>query len=412
MVLHTTLVQARQAMALPPEQQRLMYFTKKLETKGKEVRLDNNEKGIYYSEKDYTVMFNNRLFLKPHTAKGLSYDKETKKLKVWMGTFLNNLTHFKEAMKELGFEWVEQEHFDQWLTKGLLEKVFQGKITNPSQAAGYLVKRGGYQKGTSPELLRKFIKERQSYKQKLFSVSKVAKNLNHYIERSLPEYIKEFAKNNTEFGASPFGQEHILEDTIRQALALNEKIDFTWSPNRIKQVHEEWTKRLMEKELQFMEDDIVDYPCFPALPEGYSVLDTQKKVFEEGTRMSHCVYTNYWDRVKEGKYVVIHYSYRYNSNPVTIGIAIRRGTPYPNGVAVTWVAEIDQMFHRRNADVSEELEAQIKAQLAPVLDLIAFSANEYRKKVNQVSDTPSLVDTLELPDFNVNLQRARPAYPF
>jgi hypothetical protein len=61
----------------------------------------------------------------------------------------------------------------------------------------------------------------------------------------------------------------------------------------------------MAIEAENIPDETIDYPAIN-LPYGIDLLNTRRKIFEEGKNMSHCIYTNYWSDIKRKKYVAFH----------------------------------------------------------------------------------------------------------
>src|SRR5690606_20194791 len=108
--------------------------------------------------------------------KGFTLDKQTKKLRMWYLSQPTNLRYLHLLLREIGKEWVINEQFTgteyytdrtgvtttmgSWLTKGLLEKILLNKITNPSDAAKYIIKANRL-KGASPKFLQQYIKNKK-----------------------------------------------------------------------------------------------------------------------------------------------------------------------------------------------------------------------------------------------------------
>ena len=85
-----------------------------------------------------------------------------------------------------------------------------------------------------------------------------------------------------------------------------------------------------------------DYPC--------KLLSTEREVFTEGMEMHHCVYTNYWHRIKEHKYLAFSFE------------AAERFTP---GLKLTdngW--ELDQAYCKYDKQINENSKVLIEQFLA------------------------------------------------
>lgn len=119
-------------------------------------------------------------------------------------------------------------------------------------------------------------------------------------------------------GRLPRGGE--FRDMIEQAYALEKTINLMWSPKRMSEEHTKWSRELMKLSIGTKSEE-------PIWPEsvvdtfrqcGLELCNTEQRVFEEGYLMHHCVYTNYWDRIKEKNYIALRIELE--GGPVTIGL--------------------------------------------------------------------------------------------
>jgi hypothetical protein len=122
---------------------------------------------------------------------------------------------------------------------------------------------------------------------------------------------------------------------------LNKKVNLKWSEARIKEVHAEWTRELMGMAIKTINPVEYNYPEIET-PEGITLIKSNLELFEEGTTMKHCVYTNYERSVRSKEY----YVFRYN----------REGVRATAGVRITGPDSIvlDQMYSIGNTVVDEE----------------------------------------------------------
>ena len=197
----------------------------------------------------------------------------------------------------------------------------------------------------SPSLFIKFLDKCDSSKVEILRVAGVAKDLNHYFEDNI--------KLRTATMSNPYPQDsytrnQLLNDMIQEAQILGKKIDYTWSLNRLKEVHKEWTEEIMKIEIESLDDvsvNGIDY-FDKFTPEGFKLLKTQKEVFAEGSLMRHCVYTAYWNTIKNGNYLAYHVNYK--GEEATLGINI-----YNDRVV------FNQCYSRYNQSVSDELRLHV-----------------------------------------------------
>lgn len=335
-------------LILSPEQQRYQYFSGKVHTKGGfiEEYIDKYDDGrIVYVNKEMKALFNKKIFLLPIRRKGFGFDG--KKLKMWWGQIPKDIP--EKVYNELRIEWLVEEGFHKkdWITTGLLERVLKGNITNPSAASKYLIGANRLGKTTSPELLRNYIKGKGD-KKELLSFAMVAKNVNHILEGN-----------------------YVNHDLVKQANILGEKIDFTWSAKRLEAVHNEWTKKIMAVEIDMIGDYTLPYGEVD-LPKGVRLLRTQKEIFAEGALMKHCIYTNYWSSIKEGRYMVLHN----DDENYTIGLRYYRSGEDNNGPKL----HLDQAFGIGNRENKWEDALFIKQYLPALTAMLEKAFNKQSPK--------------------------------
>lgn len=321
LLLNTIPTQIKDAFALPKEKQRLLWYTHKIQHKQlwTIVSYFEVDERLIYSETNVTAKMAGHLYPQRTARKGFTLDKKTKKLQMWYLSQPSQLRYLHLLMKEIGKEWLINEGFlkvqntfathtqitHSWLTKGLLEKVLLDKITNPHDAAKYIIKANRF-KGAVPKHLKQYIKAGNP-KLRLLMCNNSVTNINDVFQ---DEGIA------------------IHHDILNQAKALGRKIDLSWSSKRMNEVHNEWTHELMEVELSLLEDQVVDYKeDFSFLPLQIELIRDRKRLFVEGKQMSHCVYTNYWPSVEKKKYMVWHVQ-QDNGEPITVGIKINSSGYY------------------------------------------------------------------------------------
>ena len=128
-----------------------------------------------------------------------------------------------------------------------------------------------------------------------------------------------------------------LYDLLNSAIKLNEVVDFNWSPKRIEEEHKRQTLELMSREISSKKDDpIYDVDKNEFLP--FTLLNTEKAIFTEGSLMHHCLYTNYYSKIKNHLYIAFHLS---TPEDCTLGINCINGEP-----------KFNQMFRKYDQPVS------------------------------------------------------------
>lgn len=346
--------------------QRFKWFSGKIDRDGKEAYIREDDEWFVYAEEKYKVKFGKKLFKLQAGIKGFSYNKKTKILKVWLGTALNALQYRASLYAHLKVEWVTKHSINDYMTKGLLLRIIQQKITNPTDACKYIIKACRFPKDTSPKFLLKYLSGNDQDRKHLFTAAYVAKNLNHWLNPISHECIV-IASRDT----------NLLYDTIKQAQILNKKIDFTWSTKRLQEEHEDWTNEIMLLEIGNIGAYKIEYKNVPELPAEFEIITDQQRLFKEGTVMSHCIYTNYYEEWKIGKYLVIHLKgedQKGKEENVTIGLIYNNKTKH---------IKIDEALCKRNAEPSEFTQIYIEDVLSNKKTAIALGKmlQEYHNRM-------------------------------
>ena len=131
-----------------------------------------------------------------------------------------------------------------------------------------------------------------------------------------------------------------LRDLFDQARILNRKIKMSWSDRKIHDVHMKWTEEIQA----FKTRDCSEEPIWddvPELPDHIELLNSEKRIAEEGSKMHHCIYTNYGQRLKHGKYIALHVK---SSNPYTVMFYMNHSDK--------WV--FSQAYHAWNKPLTKE----------------------------------------------------------
>ena len=275
---------------------------------------------LYFSSTLYSIKRNMQsYYLKPKEKLGFTLN-EKGKLSIWFGKSVQELQPFLPLIfKELGIDFIKQlpENYNSFITKVVLEKMLNGKITNPIDFCSQLLKNWRV-KGASPRLLYKTMMtptigdKHSGFGVGVFtSVISIAKNFDHYLEHLIRN-----VNSTSRFNFS---------DLEMQAVILDRKIDYNWSEKRLEEEHKAWTKEIM----LLKKDKLSDKPITALkwfrdnthlLNNHFTLLNTEVEIFEEGHNMSHCVYSNYLNFVKRGSYVAYHVAYR--GEDVTLGMFI------------------------------------------------------------------------------------------
>ncbi len=101
-------------------------------------------------------------------------------------------------------------------------------------------------------------------------------------------------------------EKYIFWDLLKDAQMLDLKINPEWSLSRMKQEHEKNTERLM-----LLEEGTLDTAPIHKTDTVINdkiqgvLLNSEKEVFKEASLMHHCLYTHYFERIKNKRYIAL-----------------------------------------------------------------------------------------------------------
>jgi hypothetical protein len=287
----------------PQEAQRFLYYSGKMRgIHCIEESLEKDDK-IYYSKYDLKVRFGSALFSQKTCASGFTIDKTTNELKVWFGQKIENLS---TPACDVIFNYYKMDWFDKkftfMLNKTIMRKIISGKITN------------------TKDVIRQWLRLNSQLRNLNLSIDAIY----NYAQSGGDVYHRllncMYMTNPNMFFDSDFKMNMLFEDTLNQAKILNRKININWSDKRLGEIHKQWTREIMEMELNYI-DEVQYYSeesieMFPSIP-GLILISTKQDLFKEGTKQNHCVYTNYEYLVSANRYFVLNFTNHGNS---TVGI--------------------------------------------------------------------------------------------
>jgi hypothetical protein len=344
----------------PQEVQRYMYYSGKIRGIFHiEESLEKDGK-IYYSKYDLKVRFGSALFAQKKCNSGFTIDKTTNEIKVWFGQKIENLS---SSACDVIFNYYKMDWFDKkftfMLNKTIMRKIISGKITNTKDVIRQWLRLNSQLRNLNLSI------------DAIYNCAQFGGDVYHRLLNCM------YIKNPNMFFDSGFKMNMVFEDTLNQAKILNRKINLKWSDKRLDEIHKEWTREIMEMELNYI-DEVQYYSeeqikTFPSIP-GLTLIPTKQELFKEGTRQNHCVYTNYEYLVSDNRYFVLNFT---NHSDSTIGIQKNN-----NG---KWY--IQQMYGRYNSKPDERDKESIE---------IWLNTEESQKWFNDISKSNSRIKEPEL----------------
>lgn len=207
------------------------------------------------------------------------------------------------------YEWLEQirtGRFGGTITnKTLLKEVLLGNITNPEAYYKWILKHT-YRTDAIPwKLFREYAQSPMRIS--IFDIIEATINPKLTIEA----YLR--ANDHSEWRVR-----NLLEDSILTALRLGEKINPQWSEKRLATEHQRHIEMIQLRTIEAMDNNPASH-IFDAFdfPEEVKWLNTEGEVFKEASKMHHCLYSNYWSRIKKGDYVA--FAVDHNGEHFTLG---------------------------------------------------------------------------------------------
>lgn len=318
----------------PIDKQRFQYFKGSLYVWQEDTRAESDTH-IYWASNACSPRWNSKtgLYLKRDSTFGCTYEKATKKFKWWYGkqAATNGTLLLNDMCKYFKTEWFTNSPvgLQNSTTNTNINKVLLGKITNPRDLIKAIIKTNPTMRGMniSTELVWDYVNKNQGFRiQSLADTLSVAKDPNHAIE--------DVNSNGT--------VDWIMQDLIKQAQMLGRKIDFKWSTNRVKEVHQDWTREIMDIEQENVES--IDYNYLNRLPHNgcLELITNSKDLYIEGRMMFHCVYTNYNTQVTDKSYFVL----KFTDRDVRATVGITKNWEDDNFI-------INQMYSKHNKSVDQ-----------------------------------------------------------
>jgi len=293
---------------------------------------------IYYAVNDLVIKKGKAgsYYIKQGSKDGFTID-EKGKMKVWYNKNIFQIPFISDVFKHFNFNWFNEKLYP-YVTKGIFEKMVKGTVSNNNDIVKAYFK--AMHINASPSLFLKLITVSSMSKQDFLRQMSIAKDVNHLIE-----YYYGCATSESK----DYIRNQLIHDMIQEAHILEEKIDFKWSTSRLREVHKEWTIKIMEAEVNSLDDVTLEYvdKFDRYTPEGFKLLKTQKEVFSEGKVMNHCVYTSYWESIKAGRYLAYHVTH--GDEEATLGINIYNDKLVYN-----------QCYTRYNQSISQGMALKVK----------------------------------------------------
>ena len=352
--------------SLPYESQLKKYFLNDyLHNYGKElVRYQNLDRYASLEHIDYKLKFSGKaFFLKQNNTAKFLYDKEKKKI------IYNNYNRdmlLDDLCRLPHFDWLKHGRdigniHATVLSGAVVRDILLGKLTN----CEYIVKQ--YIKSLHVKNIN--WKTYISYLNHLYYPALTLKWLDY--ATTDPNAAMEYLSK------SDNSRKRLFRDMINQALALGKKINPKWSEKRMDEEHTKMTREIMQAEIKEKKQIPVHKDC-PMFKYPCKILNTERDVFDEGLEMHHCIYTNYWNRIRDKRYLGIAFT-----QPERFTLGLRASE---NGY------EFDQAYLKYDKMISEESQLMIDTFLndSDVMSQLNNLEHNCEKKINRQLDNENV----------------------
>ena len=328
-----------------PKAQRFCYFYKRDYGKDVFLRLTETEKNVILSLKEKSIAFSgDHFFISGKELGVFNYNKMEKRVKC--NTF--NKPEVLRALIEFPqFDWLKDARdrkyvSDTMFCNSIVRDILLGKLTN---AEGIVKKYLALNKIKGVNWKTFAIYSTQLYSYQQYPIAWMQSHTTDTNAALMVMISGQVEIDDIKPTAEQEEKSTIFYDMLKEAMALNVKINPKWSLNRMKEEHQKMTEELMKKDFEgkeqvnlYGESPIFDYPC--------KLLCTEKEVFMEGYEMHHCIYTCYWNRIRGHKYLAFAFD---APERFTLGLKPIDGE---------WVC--DQAYLKYDKQISEESKALIE----------------------------------------------------
>lgn len=146
-----------------------------------------------------------------------------------------------------------------------------------------------------------------------------------------------------------------LRDLFDQARILNRKIKMSWSDRKIHDIHMKWTEEIQIIKMRNCSESPI-WDIIPELPHGVELLNSEKRIAEEGAKMHHCIYTNYLHHLEGKNAIAFHV---HGDNPYTV--------MFTKSYRDEW--DFNQAYHAWNKPLTEEKMNEAMSLLTYALEI-------------------------------------------
>ena len=248
-------------------------------------------------------------------------------------------------------------------SKAVLRGIFNQKITNDRDAVKAFLTAVAGRKVTVPYPLAKaYIQNRSGFLVNIADLMEYTTSAEAGMRLLVSEDSATSMDENIKY---------IFKDLIKDAAALDIKVNPSWSLRRMKDEHTRNNRTLMMRQLDKVDAKPLYADHETAVADGGlkgTVLSSERDVFAEGYEMDHCVYTHYFTSIQKGDYIAMRIT---TPCRCTVGISISRSNGKERAL-------YNQAYGKRNSMLPEETRRLIREYISTHSEPLAELAHARR----------------------------------
>lgn len=266
------------------------------------------------------INYGKNITLKPVNKIGIWY--KDGKVNNWtnnsIATYFNDFKLLSSLFEIKNWNFIDKRLYP-YINKTNLTGLFKGKITNPIQLLDAYIKSAKLKTITPKVLYKTVMSDMNIDKYDLYKFCIVDSKNNGFIKWFTNSYVNNSYDSvyNNNYKYEEFNRKlTLLKDLQEQFIVLNRKINYDWSYKRLMYEHEMATNEMMKHYGNDGNDEVIDLDI-PYIESFLTLLSSKKEVYREGYHMKHCIFTNYWARIKNKTYIA--FEVRFENERATLG---------------------------------------------------------------------------------------------
>lgn len=299
-VIHQYPVTEEELKAMPwtEKYSKYLMFGKHISTVLRVTGTNPKDMAVYFVDR-FAHIIGDRFWIANEKPRDVFYYKEGR-----LGDAKNFYMHLRPLKKVFKqFEFLPDIIPSKIFNRTTVKMILDGKITSQEALWKAYLKSAYHTKQIPWKLFRDYAADTFTERISIWDILSFTKNPAVSLQKWLEYNRKNSAYNeNIQWYHDEEAQCVVsdLRDLLFLAAQLGEKVDFSWSPKRIKAEHQRQVLQMNKYEVDNKSDEHLYQ-----LPSTADVtpLVSEKDIFKEGLTMEHCIYRVYYQRIKNKEYI-------------------------------------------------------------------------------------------------------------